>query len=167
MAAAATYEPIATTTLTSSQASISFSSLGTYTDLRLVLTFTATSSGGELDLQFNSDTGTNYSNTELYGTGATAASARYTSQSAIYIVGSVGASTTIPSLAIIDIFSYRGSTNKTILATWSSDRNGSGSVGRVVGLWRNTAAITSVLVKLGSGSFASGTTATIYGITAA
>lgn len=167
MPAGATYEPIATTTLTTSQSSITFSTLGTYTDLRLVLNFTATTSGGELDLQFNGDTATNYSNIEIYGDGANASAATWANKDSIYIVGSVGASTSVISTAIIDFFNYRGSTNKSIVAEWASDRNGSGSVGRVAGLWRSTAAITSILLKLGSGSFATGSNASIYGITAA
>ena len=168
MPAGATYEPIATTTLTSSQANITFSSISSsYTDLRVVLQFTAVAGGGELDLQFNGVTTTTYSNTELYGTGATAASTYWANKDAIYIVGSAGSSATVPTLATIDIFSYAGSTNKTVLGTWSGDRNGSGVVGRIVGLWRSTSAINSILLKLGSSSFATGTTATLYGIKAA
>jgi hypothetical protein len=65
----------------------------------------------------------------------------------------------------IDIFSYAGSTFKTCLITRSSDQNGSGEVMREVSLWRNTAAITTILFRLStSGNYATGTTATIYGI---
>lgn len=167
----ATYEPIATTTLTTSQTSITFSTLGSYTDLRFVIVYTATSSGGELDLRFNGDTATNYSNTELYGIGTSGGEAlgtQWTTKNVMYLPGSVGSSTTVPTLVTGDILGYRGTTNnKTVISTWSGDRSGSGASARSVGLWRSTAAITSVVFLLGSGSFATGSTATIYGITKA
>lgn len=160
-----TYDRIATTTLGSSSATIDFTSISSaYTHLRLVLNYTATTSGGELDLRFNSDTGTNYSATELYGTGSSALSGRWSNSSVMYLPGATGSSTTIPTLVTIDVFNYAGSTNKTVLSTWSGDRNGSGVVSRSVGLWRSTAVITSINLLLGSGSFASGSKASLYGI---
>ena len=61
---ASTYEPIATTTLGSAASSITFSSIpATYTDLRLVLVHTPSASTGNAQMQFNSDTATNYSYT--------------------------------------------------------------------------------------------------------
>jgi hypothetical protein len=69
-----------------------------------------------------------------------------------------------PALFEIDVFSYAGSTNKTMLGKGHSDQNGSGNIVPVVGLWRNTAAITRVDLVAQSGSFAIGSTATVYGI---
>ena len=64
MAAGATYEPIATQTLASAAATITFSSIAaTYTDLRLI--FAKPIGGSSLLLRFNSDTATNYSWTYL------------------------------------------------------------------------------------------------------
>jgi hypothetical protein len=154
---------IATTTLGTASATITFSSIpATYTDLRLVLTgwpdVTTT-----IGVQFNSDTGSNYSRTRLYGDGTSAGSDRNTSQ--VYLGSGSLFSTTAPGLLTIDIFSYAGSTNKTALCTASSDQNGSGQVQRNVGLWRSTAAITSIyLYCVGGVDFQSGTTATLYGI---
>jgi len=46
-----------------------------------------------------------------------------------------------------------------------ADQNGSGVVANIVGLWRNTAAITSInLSTLSAYNFNIGTTATLYGI---
>jgi hypothetical protein len=159
-----TYEPIATTTLGSAAASITFSSIaGTYTDLRLVLAGgfgTAGGGGNATIVRFNSDTGTNYSSTFLYGDGTTAASFRSTNVTSIGI--SLSNSTQVQ-MSTMDIFSYAGSTNKTALVEWSGDTNGSGQVRRNVGLWRNTAAITTILIN-NTDQFAIGTTATLYGI---
>jgi hypothetical protein len=158
---ATTYEPIATTTLGTTASSITFSSISsTYTDLRVVLSnVTATAN---LITQFNSTT-TGYSQTFLLGSGSVAESVRYTSFDGIYGSYNQLPSTTVPTFFTLDIFSYAGSTFKTCLCESSLDYNGSGEVARIVGLWRNTAAITSV--KLGfSSNFKAGTTATLYGI---
>ena len=162
---ATTYDKIATTTLGSSAASITFSSIAaSWTDLRLVMT-TTTSTGSITELQFNGDTGTNYSNTVLYGDGTSAYSSNLTTNNFIYTYA--GSTATIPVFYTIDIFSYAGSTYKTALLTGSGDGNGSGRVANIVGLWRSTSAITSVTVLPNSGTYSTGTTATLYGIKSA
>lgn len=166
----ATYEPIATTTLGSAAASITFSSIpNTYTDLRVVFVGKSSAGGGTQEnfaVQFNSDTGTNYSRTRLSGDGSAAASARGTSNVALIFTEVLsGSASTPPSLITLDIFSYAGSTNKTVLNTGSCDLNGSGVVAVNVGLWRSTSAITSIkLYDYGGNNLATGTTATLYGI---
>ena len=169
---AATYEPIATTTLGSAASSITFSSIpSTYTDLRLVLVGKASAVANPYQMQFNSDTSgssTNYSTTQLYGNGSSVASNRYTSTSQINIGDDLsGQSNTIPSATFVDIFSYAGSTYKTILCNAVQDKNGSGTVFCNVGLWRSTAAITTITLTDVGTTFATGTTATLYGITKA
>ena len=160
---ATTYDKIATTTLGSASSTITFSSIpGTYTDLRLVFIGTSAGFANPL-LRFNSDTGTNYSVTSLYGDGSSATSARTTSQTSITIPV-YGMDPTNPNLYTIDIFSYAGSTNKTCLITTSEDDNGSGRVGRQVGLWRDTSAINTILITGSGTNFDIGTSATIYGI---
>jgi hypothetical protein len=155
----ATYEKIATTTLGTASATITFSTISAaYTDIKLIMTFTGTSN--QFDMRFNSDTGSNYSWTRLKGDGASALSNRGTSSSTIATNESAGASA--PQFVEVDIFSYAGSTNKTVLLAFSNDLNGSGSVGRIVGLWRNTSAISTITI-IGS-SYPIGTTATLYGI---
>jgi len=76
-----TYTPIATTTLGSAASSVTFSSIsGAYTDLVLVGAGTL-ASNLYLNVKFNNDTGSNYSRTELYGDGSSAASYRESNQS--------------------------------------------------------------------------------------
>jgi hypothetical protein len=161
----ATYEKIASTTLGSANATITFSSIpATYTDLRLVVTGTSnfTHTTG---MQFNGDTGTNYSETRLEGDGATATSAGNTGVSYLRFYGF----TTTPTMFTVDLFSYAGSTNKTSLGITSADLNGSGNVRRYAQLWRSTSAINSISFGPGvsgaSGTtYSIGTTATLYGI---
>jgi hypothetical protein len=164
---AITYEPIATTTLSSAAATIAFSSIpATWTDLRVVLV----NKGGTAAcrLLFNTDitSSTNYSTTSLIGTGSGAASARATSGDRISLEY-YGMDATIPSVYTADIFSYAGSTYKTVLGTAAEDFNGSGSTSVRVGLWRSTAAITAVTLLTTGTAFQSGTTATLIGIKAA
>ncbi len=161
-----TYEPIATTTLGSAASTITFSSIpATYTDLRLIITVTGTAADA-VAITFNSDTGSNYSYTRLLGSGSAASSFRGTSTSNLPFIAQFNQlDTTIPTLGITDIFSYAGSTHKTVLHDNSNDRNGSGDVIRYVGLWRSTSAITSItLTDTGAGQMKIGTTATLYGI---
>jgi len=162
----ATYEPIATTTLGSAASTITFSSIpATYTDLRVVLLVTRTSVDQRSPyLTFNNDTGTNYSFTYVNGYGVSAISGRSTSVAYINLAFN-GTDLTIPVFYTVDVLSYAGSTNKTVLTTGSEDKNGgNNSVHRLVGLWRNTAAITRIDLTSNTGTFSTGTTATLYGI---
>lgn len=166
MAAGATYEPIATTTLSSAAASITFSSIpSTYTDLRIVFTGLDATGSGYVKLNFNNDTATNYSRTLIYGDGSAAGSAANATQAFIRL--NSGLSTTIPELLTVDVFSYAGSTYKTALITANEDKNGSGLIYNIVGLWRSTSAINRIDLANSANNFAIGTTVTIYGIKAA
>lgn len=162
----ATYDPIATTTLGSAASTITFSSIpNTFTDLRLVLFgVTLNATGTYNQIRFNNDTGTNYSWTQLLGNGSAAQSSRGTSTATLYL-NDTDTSGANPYLQTVDLFSYAGSTNKTILSETSMDRNGGGIVGRVVGLWRNTTAINRIDLVVNAGNqYQAGTTATLYGI---
>ena len=169
MAAGATYEPIATTTLSSSTVSYTFSSIpGTYTDLKLVSNHLAAGDTGWLSIRFNGDTGSNYSNTYLRGTGSAAQTGRATSATNIQIGGYSDATSTEPALTVLDIMGYSNSlTYKTSLIRYSSNSSLGGTTYALVGLWRNTAAITSLTITRENWNFISGTTFTLYGIAAA
>lgn len=163
----ATYEPIATTTLGSETSSITFSSISsTYTDLRLVFVgIRAAGTNSAPIVRFNSDSTTNYSMTALWGDGTSATAYRESNASGIPLVYFDALITSTPKLGTLDIFSYAGSTYKTVLNTESSDRNGSGRTVRAVGMWRSTSAITSITITDGSSrNMGVGTTATLYGI---
>jgi hypothetical protein len=163
---ATTYEKIATTTLGSASSTITFSSIaGTYTDLRLVCVYTTASFGIFTRVRFNADNGGNYSDIYIIGDGSTASSARDTSSSFIgFGAYPNGISSGQYNLVETDIFSYAGSTFKSCLISSSLDKNGSGDVQRLVGLWRNTAAITEITISTNGGTMSAGSTATLYGI---
>jgi hypothetical protein len=159
---ATTYEKIQSTTLGSAAASIAFNSIpATYTDLRLVLVATATTAS-DVNIIFNAS-GIFCSQTRLIGTGSAATSGRVTSAfSRARIDLNNDVLDSIPQFYTIDMFSYAGGTYKTCLITQQQDANGSGSVGIRVGLFPSTDAITSF--TLNASNFATGTTATLYGI---
>jgi hypothetical protein len=160
----ATYEPIATQTLGSAAATITFSSIpSTYTDLRLAIVGQYTTGGGNTRITFNSDTASNYSSTRIAGDGTSASSDRLTSQT-FQRLSFNGNSSTIPNFLTVDVFSYAGSTFKTSLIESSEDQNGSGTIIRLAGLYQSTSAISSVQISLSSSTMAAGTIATLYGI---
>jgi len=165
MAAGRTYTPIATTTLSSTATSVSFTGISsTYTDLKIIATGKRVS-GGALAIRFNNDTATNYSKTRFAGNGTTASTGIDTSSSSI---GTNGWNDAYDQLYEIDIMSYSNSTTyKTALVRMAADENGGGEVSRIVGLWRSTSAINRVDLLITSGTIAAGFTATIYGIAAA
>jgi hypothetical protein len=165
MAAGATYEPIATQTLASAAASITFSSIAaSWTDLRVTITGTITTGTTNLYCKFNGSS-SGYSYTYLYGDGASASSGSGTAQTSIILTAS--AIRTTPTFRTMDIFSYAGSTYKTVLITENADNNGSGAVNMFVELWQSTSAITSMVFSLGASTFAAGTSITLYGIKSA
>lgn len=157
----ATYDCIATTTLGSAQTSITFSSIpSTFTDLIIVVSGTS-SSGFGTALRFNSDTGTNYSNTYLYGDGSSALSGRDSNEN----LGYLGYFSTGQSDTIAHIMNYANTTTyKTTIGR--GNQAGVLTVARAM-LWRSTAAINSVQLYLGGTvTFGSGTVASLYGIKA-
>ena len=168
-----TYVALQTVTLSSSQASIDFTSIGSgYTDLVIVGNMYATSNDVGAYIQFNGDTGTNYSCT-LLGSGPTSPiSARYTSQTSMNVAGynyGIGSSNSIYSPIQVSIQNYSNTTTyKSLLArSWVQNNAGSRELYAYVGLWRSTAAITSIKFILNTGSWASGSSFTLYGILAA
>ena len=166
MAAGVTYTPIATTTLGSAQSSVTFSSIsGSYTDLVLVVYIPSNSTNDDMYLQYNSDTGSNYSNTTLRGNGTTASSTRGSNTTGARFSDSSSPTTTTSCTAIINIMNYANTT--TYKTNISRSNNASTGVDSMVTLWRSTAAITSVKVYPASGNMASGSTFTLYGIQAA
>ena len=165
MAASSTYTPIASTTLGSAASTITFSSIsGSYTDIRLILNTISPSNSDTLQIRLNSDSGTNYSSTILGGNGTTAGSERRTSTNYIFVSNNYVNVTN--GTAIFDFMNYSNSTTyKTVLMR---SGNAANSTTASVGLWRSTSAITAIELSIASSyTFGSGTTATIYGITAA
>jgi hypothetical protein len=173
MAAGSTYTPLATNTLGTATSSVTFSSIsGSYTDLFIMCDGqNATQDGWEAAITFNGDTATNYSFLYMGGNGSTTSSSRGSSTAYIPSAG-LASWTTVANSTGIYSFNVMNYSNTTTYKT-TIGRNGYGSgtyssTDAVVGLWRNTNAITSITLTVrNSGSFKTGTTFTLYGIAAA
>ena len=163
----ATYEKIATTTLGSNQANVTFSSIsGSYTDIVLIANTAGTDAGRSLAVQFNSDTGSNYSVTDLRGNGSAAASSRYSNETAAYLASSIAFATTLGNgIYILNVMNYSNTTTyKTTIGRNSTAATG---VEAAVNVWRNTNAINAMKIfSNGSGNLLSGSVFTLYGIKA-
>lgn len=163
---AVTYTPIATQTLGSAVASVTFSSIsGTYTDLIVVFNGGETVANG-ITIKINSDTGSNYSQTRLVGNGTTAASNRRTSITSVYLDDGITFDTNAGNNnSIVHFMNY---SNSTTYKTWlqRSNNAGSGTIAGV-GLWRNTSAITAIEFSISGSTMVVGTSFTLYGIKAA
>lgn len=161
----ATYDCIATTTLSTTTSTVTFSSISSsFTDLLLVFSGTSTSSFTFLIARFNNDTGTNYSYTLLQGDGSSASSTRGSNTASPY-VGLVNTGTGAVGVYKLQVMNYANTTTYKTLIT-----NGGIASNRVqagVMLWRSTAAINRIdLFPDGGDSFASGSTFSLYGIKA-
>ena len=165
---AITYTPIATQTLGSATATVTFSSIpGTYTDLVLVISGRVSSTTGNNNsaIRFNSDSGNNYSMTRLTGDGSAAASDRVanTSYAGWALVANSASSEFSP--LIYNIQNYSNTTTyKTLLGrgNWTAS-----FVSATVSMWRNTAAITTIDITQTGTNWVTGSTFTLYGIKAA
>ena len=171
---AATYEPIASVTLGSTSTSVTFSSIpATYTDLVVACSARFGSASGSR-IRFNSDTATNYSSTYLLGQGSAASSGRLSSVTSIrnnHIWGDATVANQFTPYGV-SIHSYSStSVYKTALWTYGTGGGLQGSnseTGKIVGLWRSTAAITTIeFAPFNATSYQIGSTFSLFGIKAA
>jgi hypothetical protein len=160
---AATYAPIASITLGVAASSVTFSSIPqTYTDLILIAN-PINSGITSLSLYLNSDTGTNYSCTRLFGEGTNISTDKATSTTSSFGGWGTNANTN-PYLFNVQIINYSNTTTNKSMLTKISEMN-AGYVGLITSLWRNTAAITSLTFN-GNANFSIGSTFNLYGIQA-
>jgi hypothetical protein len=168
VAAVGDYESIASVTLSGgSAATIDFTSIaGTYSHLQIRGIGRNTSTANGLWINFNSDTtSANYYAHYIFGSGASA-------------VAGAGASTPIASYfpissdtasafgaAVIDILDYSNTNKYTTVRTLGGyDANGSGYAWFDSTLWKNTAAVTSVTIKMAANNLAQYSSFALYGI---
>jgi hypothetical protein len=160
-----TYTELLKTTVVSSTPSVTFSSISSaYTDLVLVFSGTMTASA-RIDLRVGNttlDTGSNYSNTEILGTGSSATSYRYANGTTMQGPFDAFGTGTGQVDATFHFQNYSNTTTyKTVLGRSNSASNGTGAF---VGLWRSTSAINTISI-IPTSNFATGTFS-LYGILA-
>lgn len=170
------YEPsdediLAEEVLTSSQASVTFSSLDTlaagYQHLQIRATMDATGNFGtvyDVYATLNGDTASNYDSHYLRGNSSSVYSGYSSSaQNFIAITNSTTSAGAAFSAAVIDILDPFETTKYTTLRSLTG--SGAYQIGLQSVLWRNTAALTSfTLTPHGSTSFVTGSRFTLIGL---
>lgn len=163
------YESIATTTVgAGGSATVTFSSIpSTYSHLQIRVMSVTSASAPNATMRCNSDTGSNYTGHQLYGSGAVAGS---------NIPGSgSNPQTSIPALqlgtstqagvGVIDILDYANTNKyKTMRSLSGYDANGSGYIILRSGMWMSTSAISSITLTADSGNFNQYSSFALYGI---
>lgn len=165
MAAGATYEPLATTTVSgSSVGSVGFSGIsGSYTDLLLVANVLYSANAGDyISLRINGNgTNNNYYLTRLGGNGSTV-DGQYSGDNKFVMYT---ASTTQYVACFFHIFNYANATSaKTILG---SVNNAGSYITYGHCYFSPTSAVTAVEIFFAANSIAPNTKLTLYGIKAA
>ena len=157
-----TYTPLATVTLASVSAAVTFSSIpANYRDLICtVVAPGSTTLQGRIRL--NGDTGANYSYVRMSGSGSARTSVAAVSQTLGFLSG-IAVATTANALQLsIEVMDYSATDkHKTILSR--ADQSTSGTEA-FANRWANTAAVTSVRILTSTGSWAIGSTFSLYGI---
>jgi hypothetical protein len=154
-----TYTLLDSVTLTSSATEVIFSGIAAGGDLVLVSSI-KTSSATNSRIQFNGDTGSNYSLVNMSGEGSTAASSTNTTLIALNF--RMSSSTTEANLSSTQISDY-SATDKhksVLIRNGSADRQAEAIAAR----WANTAAITSIRVHVILGNMGIGSTFHLYEI---
>lgn len=164
--------PIAQVVSTGGSASMIFSNVPQgYRDLKLIINGRAVYGFyTTLSVYFNSTGSNGWSQTYLRGQNTTVSTTRGTSSTPTYgLLMDTGWNSTasgVFSAAEVDIFNYSStSTYKTAIARNSLEEGTTGVTELNVGTWANTAAVSYVDVAT-NGVWASGSTATLYGIKA-
>jgi hypothetical protein len=159
---------LATTTVGSGGASsITFSAIpNIYTHLQIRSIQKESSGSGtpSSGMQFNGDTGSNYSYHALYGTGAGSGGGAAIASTTQAYIGNSSTTANIFANNIVDILDYSNTNKyKTLRSLSGVDYNGSGFVALTSSLWSNTATINSITI-LPYISFAQYSIFALYGV---
>ena len=165
-----TYTLISSNVLTSSAASVTFSSIpATYTDLvlRISARNDAANYVSSAVIKVNAITGT-YSFTTIVGTGSAASSSRDSgSYQGFYLSAVNGNTATSNSFSSHEVYlpNYAGSANKVASLNNANETNATAAyLTANAGLLGNTAAISSLTITTNSTNFLSGSSFYLYGI---
>lgn len=173
MPAGSTYSTIATTTLGSAAADITFTGISSsFTDLVLIVTgrFDSANVSRELRIQVGNgsiDTGSNYSYTRMVGLGSSTFSDRFSNQTNMSagVIPAANAAAGIIGNAIYHFQNYSNTTTNKTVINRTNDPND--WVTAMAGLWRSTSVINQIKIFGLTANLIAGSTATLYGITAA
>jgi hypothetical protein len=160
--------PISTVTVGSGgAASIDFTGIPqTYTDLLLMVSTRSSTTEDSFGLQFNGDTGNNYSYRNVQGDGTNAQSFNGT-VARIYRGRQPESGYTANTFGNSQFYipNYAGSNNKSVSLDTVNENNATTARASLsAALWSNTSPITSIKILPDSGNFVQYSSATLYGI---
>jgi hypothetical protein len=166
------YELIETYVLGSAQASVTFSSLGTYSStykhlqIRTVARGARNDNGDILSLRLNGDSGSNYRWHKLFGNGSSVVSSTdTTTRLEMARIPSLTSTANAFGGSVIDLLdAYSSTKNTTARCLFASQMASAPEVGLQSGLWNNTASITSIEVRADNGNLVTGSRFSLYGI---
>lgn len=163
----ATYDPIATVTLSTSPWNFEFTNIPQgYTDLRMIFTL-ATAGNDNVTIAINDVNTGVYGRVTMYGDGTNTSSGTSQVGSGTYIQINGQNTTTQFQTFHLDFPNYSNTTaHKAILCVSSQDNNdaNSSSIMHMGGRFSQTNAITKLFMACVGSNFVNGTTATLYGI---
>jgi hypothetical protein len=165
------FESIANVTAGSAVANVEFTSIpATYSHLQIRGIARGASTTGNVDIQFNGDTATNYSRHYVYGDGSSAASFNAATINFIRVstVSSSSSTASVFGGFVLDILDYSNTNKyKTARSIAGLDNNGSGEIGLRSGNWRSNSAITSIKLWTGDATnLAQYSSFALYGVKA-
>ena len=167
-ASTSSYESIASATGTGSSGVITFSSIpATYKHLqiRMVARDNTAATHNLVYINFNSDTGSNYSFHFLRGNGSAASASGAATQAAINYGGVASGTAATIAPTITDIIDYASTSKyKTTRTITGFDDNTNGNVWLCSGLWQSTSAVTSLTLTNPFANFTTTSTFALYGI---
>lgn len=157
--------------LGSAAASIEFATIPTDgTDLYLTIcgrNSNAVNDNEIVQLRFNNDSGSNYSQRTLLGTGSSAVSqsGTLTYINAARCPSDGRTSNTFSNIGVY-IPNYRSSSAKSVSVDGVEENNGTTAIQAIIAnLWTGTAGISTITLNFGAGNFMAGSSATLYKIT--
>ena len=170
-----TYTLISSVTVGSGgAASMTFSSISAnYTDLKLIISGrsdVAAVSRSQIYLQFNTDTGSNYSYRRIlgYDSNSTLSDTFTGTPSAAAFIAIPAAAATATTFGNTEIYipNYLSSNQKSYSVDIASENNSATAwlLGLSAALWANTAAINQIIITTSSGNLVQYSTAYLYGI---
>ena len=174
--AAGAFDLLETTTLSAANGTVQFSNIDNYEgythlQVRAVGQVNIGSTAGlhNVFVRLNSDSGSNYAYHHLYGDGTNDLSSGSSGSSFMLIRNAFGSQANgleiFSGAFVMDLLDYK-STNKTttMRALGGSVNPTEKMIGISSSLWNNTAAVTTILFYLNTGSFNPGTRFSLYGI---
>lgn len=165
-----TYSLIASSVLTGTTSSITFSSIpSTYTDL--ILRASARGSNAavstQVGIRYNNNTGTIYSDTYLIGNGAAASSSNFSANNGDEVNNAVSGNTaTANTFGSFEVYipNYAGSANKPVSWFTAMETNATTAyITAAAGLFASTTAISSLVINYNQ-SLLAGSSFYLYGI---